>query len=151
VQSNQDTCINQRVTVKEGDPVKKGDLLAEGPSVANGELSLGTNLLTAYMIWQGFEYEDGLVISDRLVREDVLTSIHITDHKVQVLETKLGPEEVSRDIPNVPDEVLRHLDADGVVAVGSKVKAGDILVGKVAPKGDVELSAEERLLRAIFW
>jgi len=150
VQSNQDTCINQRVTVKEGDPVKKGDLLAEGPSVANGELSLGTNLLTAYMIWQGFEYEDGLVISDRLVREDVLTSIHITDHKVQVLETKLGPEEVSRDIPNVPDEVLRHLDADGVVAVGSKVKAGDILVGKVAPKGDVELSAEERLLRAIF-
>ncbi len=150
VQSNQDTCINQRVTVKVGDKIKKGDLLAEGPSVMGGELSLGTNLFTAYMIWQGYEYEDGLVISDRLVKEDVLTSIHITDHKVQVLETKLGPEEVSRDIPNVPDEVLRHLDADGIVAVGSKVKAGDILVGKVAPKGDVELSAEERLLRAIF-
>ncbi|MEN9389511.1 MAG: hypothetical protein RLY61_595 [Candidatus Parcubacteria bacterium] len=149
-QSNQDTSINQKVVVSSGQKVKKGDALAEGPSVVGGEISLGTNLLTAYMIWQGYEYEDGIIISDRLVKEDVLTSIHITDHKVQVLETKLGPEEVTRDIPNVPDDVLRHLDADGTVAVGSKVKAGDILVGKVAPKGDVELSAEERLLRAIF-
>ena len=149
-QSNQDTSINQKVKVASGDKVSKGDVLAEGPSVVDGEISLGTNLLTAYMIWQGYEYEDGIVISDRLVKEDVLTSIHITDHKVQVLETKLGEEEVTSDIPNVPDDVLKHLDTTGIVAVGSKVKAGDILVGKVAPKGDVELSAEERLLRAIF-
>ncbi len=150
VKSNHDTCINQRVKVVTGQVLKKGDILFEGPSIVDGELAIGTNLLTAYMIWEGYEYEDGIVISDRLVKEDVLTSIHVSDHTVQVLETKLGPEEITSDIPNIPEEALRNLDSEGIVAIGSKVRAGDILVGKVAPKGETELSAEERLLRAIF-
>src|SRR3989338_7407674 len=148
--SNHDTCINQFVRVSTEDNIKKGDILIEGPASVGGELAIGTNITVAYMIWRGYEYEDGIVISDRLVKDDVLTSIHITDYNMQVLETKLGPEEITKDIPNVSEDALRNLTADGIVAVGSKVRAGDILVGKVAPKGETELSAEERLLRAIF-
>lgn len=150
IKSNHDTSFNQRVLVSTGQKLTKGDILIEGPAVDKGEISLGANLLTAYMIWDGYEYEDGMVLSDRLVKEDVLTSIHISDYKVQVLETKLGPEEITMDIPNVSEEALRNLDDEGIVAIGSKVRSGDILVGKVAPKGETELSAEERLLRAIF-
>ena len=150
VKSNMDTCYNQKVVVSAGASVKKGDLLFEGPSSDGGDLSIGTNLKVAYMVWRGYEFEDGIVISDRLVKQDLLSSIHVTDHKVSVLETKLGPEEVTRDIPNVSEEALKNLDENGIVTVGSKVKAGDILVGKVAPKGETDLSAEERLLRAIF-
>ncbi len=148
--SNQYTSINQKVVVSTGDKIKKGQVLFEGPASDNGELSIGINLKTAYMIYEGYEYEDGVIISDRLIKEDVLTSNHITNYKVAVLETKLGPEEITADIPNVSEEALRNLDEDGIVVIGSKVKGGDILVGKVAPKGEVELSAEERLLRAIF-
>lgn len=149
-QSNTKTCFNQYVRVNIGDKVKKGDVLIEGPSTETGELAIGTNVKVAYMIWEGYEFEDGIVISDRLVKDDVLTSIHISDHSIPILETKLGPEEITRDIPNVSEEALRNLDEEGIVAVGSKVSSGDILVGKVAPKGEAELSAEERLLRAIF-
>ncbi len=148
--SNLYTCFNQLVTVETGQKVKKGQALFEGPAVQNGELAIGTNVKVAYMIMHGYEFEDGIILSDRLVREDILTSIHITDHTITVLETKLGPEEITRDIPNVSEDALRNLDEDGIVAIGSKVKSGDILVGKVAPKGEVDLSAEERLLRAIF-
>ena len=150
IQSNSDTCYNQKVKVETGQKVKKGDVLAEGPSVDDGELAIGTNMRIAYMIYRGLEYEDGIIVSDRIVKEDVLTSIHISDHPIKVQETKLGPEEITRDIPNVSEDILRNLDEDGIVAVGSKVKSGDVLVGKVAPKGEVDLTAEERLLRAIF-
>lgn len=149
-QTNSDTCFNQYVVVKTGQKVKKGDVLVEGPAVNDGELAIGTNMKAAYMIYEGLEFEDGVVISDRLVKEDVLTSIHISDYQTSVQETKLGPEEITRDIPNVSEESLRNLDEDGIVAVGSKVKSGDILVGKVAPKGEMDLTSEERLLRAIF-
>lgn len=149
-QSNSDTCYNQKVTVETGQKVKKGDVLVEGPSIVDGELAIGTNMRIAYMIYRGLEYEDGIVLSDRLVKEDVLTSIHISDHLTSVQETKLGPEDITRDIPNVSEDILRNLDEEGIVAVGSKVRSGDILVGKVAPKGEVDLTAEERLLRAIF-
>jgi len=149
-QSNTKTCFNQYVRVRIGDEVKKGDVLIEGPSADGGDIAIGTNVKAAYMIWEGYEFEDGIVISDRLVKDDILTSIHISDHVIPVLETKLGPEEITGDIPNVSEEALRNLDEEGVVAVGSKVISGDILVGKVAPKGEAELSAEERLLRAIF-
>ncbi len=149
-QTNSDTCFNQYVRVKTGQKVKKGDVLIEGPAVNDGELAIGTNMKVAYMIYRGLEFEDGIVISDRLVKDDVLTSIHISDYTTSVQETKLGPEEITRDIPNVSEETLRNLDEDGIVAVGSKVKSGDILVGKVAPKGEVDLTSEERLLRAIF-
>ncbi|OGC48717.1 DNA-directed RNA polymerase subunit beta, partial [candidate division WWE3 bacterium RBG_16_37_10] len=148
--SNLDTCYNQYVKVVNGQKVKKGDVLVEGPGVKDGELSIGTNVKVAYMIWEGYEFEDGIVISDRLVRDDVLTSVHVSDYCVSVLETKLGPEEITRDIPNVSEDALRNLDETGIVAIGSKVKSGDILVGKIAPKGELDLSAEERLLRAIF-
>lgn len=150
IKSNQDTCINQTVKVVTGQRVKKGDVLAEGPGIVDKEVAIGTNIKAAYMIWRGYEYEDGIVISDRLVKEDILTSIHISDYTVSVLETKLGPEEITRDIPNVSEDALRNLGEDGIVAIGSKVRSGDILVGKVAPKGETDLSAEERLLRAIF-
>ena len=148
--SNQETCYNQKPVVEKGQRVRKGDLLADGPSCENGELALGTNLRIAYMSWGGLTYEDAMVISDRLVKEDVLSSIMISKHTVQVLETKLGPEEITRDIPNVSEKALRNLDENGIVVVGAEVKAGDILVGKIAPKGEAELTAEERLLRAIF-
>ena len=150
VKSNQETCYNQIVKVETGQKVKAGDILLEGPTSDGGEMAIGTNMKVAYMIWEGYEYEDGIVLSDRIVKDNILTSIHISDHTVQVLETKLGPEEITRDIPNVSEEALRNLDEGGVVAPGSKVKSGDILVGKVAPKGETELSAEDRLLRAIF-
>lgn len=150
VKSNQDTCVNQKVKVSSGDKVKKGHILAEGPAIVDGELAIGTNVRVAYMIWRGYEYEDGIIISDRLVKDDVLASVHISDYNVSVLETKLGPEEITRDIPNVSEEALRNLDEFGVVAIGSKVRPGDILIGKVAPKGETDLTAEERLLRAIF-
>jgi len=150
VKSNQETCYNQKPTVEEGQKVKVGDLLADGPSCEDGELALGTNLKIAYMSWGGLTYEDALVISDRLVKDDVLSSIMISNHTVQVLETKLGPEEITRDIPNVSEKALRNLDEEGTVVVGAEVDAGDILVGKIAPKGEAELTAEERLLRAIF-
>jgi DNA-directed RNA polymerase subunit beta len=150
IQTNSDTCFNQVVQVSTGDKVKKGDVLIEGSAVDQGEVAIGTNVTVAYMIYKGLEFEDGIAISDRLVKEDVLTSIHVSDYTIPVLETKLGPEEITRDIPNVSEEALRNLDENGIVAVGSKVRSGDILVGKVAPKGEVDLTAEERLLRAIF-
>ncbi|NMB69951.1 DNA-directed RNA polymerase subunit beta [candidate division WWE3 bacterium] len=150
IQTNSDTCFNQVVIVSSGAKVKKGDVLIEGSAVNQGEVAIGTNVTVAYMIYKGLEFEDGIAISDRLVKEDVLTSIHVSDYTIPVLETKLGPEEITRDIPNVSEESLRNLDENGIVAIGSKVKSGDILVGKVAPKGEVDLTAEERLLRAIF-
>lgn len=150
LKSNLDTCYNQYVRVATGQRVKKGDVLLEGPGVVNGELAIGTNVKVAYMIWEGYEFEDGVIISDRLVKEDVLTSIHVSDYTITVLETKLGPEEITKDIPNISEDALRNLDVEGIVAIGSKVKSGDVLVGKVAPKGEADLSAEERLLRAIF-
>ena len=149
-QSNDDRSINQRTVVARGDKVKKGDILIEGASISDGELALGRDLLVAFMPWGGFNMDDGIVLSDRLVRDDELTSVNIKDYMVEVRETKLGPEIVTRDIPNVSEESLRHLDENGIVRVGAEVKAGDVLVGKITPKGEQELSSEERLLRAIF-
>lgn len=149
-QSNDDRSINQRVVVSRGDKVKKGDILIEGASIADGELALGRDLLVAFMPWGGYNMDDSIILSDRLVRDDELTSINIKDYMVEVRETKLGPEIVTRDIPNVSEESLRHLDENGIVRVGAEVKAGDVLVGKITPKGEQELSSEERLLRAIF-
>jgi DNA-directed RNA polymerase subunit beta len=144
------TCYSQRPVVHPGQKVEEGDLLIEGVSTENGELSLGQNLLIAYMSYDGLEYEDAIIISDRLVKEDLLTSIHIEEYSTDVVETKLGPDEVTRDIPNVAEENLSHLDETGIVRIGAEVGPGDILVGKVQPKGETELTAEERLLRAIF-
>ena len=150
VRTSQSTCFSQRPIVKIGQEIKKGDVLIDGPATDQGELSLGTNLLIAYTSFNGLGYEDALVISDRLVREDALTSVQISEHKAKVMDTRLGPEELTNDIPNVSETFLSNLDVDGVIRIGSHVKAGDILVGKVAPKGETELSPEERLLRAIF-
>jgi DNA-directed RNA polymerase subunit beta len=150
VRSNQATAINQRPLVSFGDKVKKGEIIADSSATANGELALGANLLVAFIPFLGGNYEDAIVISDRLVREDVLTSVHIEKYVMEVRETKLGPEQVTRDIPNVSEEALAHLDPEGIVRVGAEVSAGDILVGKISPKGETELSAEEKLLRAIF-
>ncbi|MEJ7720447.1 MAG: hypothetical protein WKF58_08350 [Ilumatobacteraceae bacterium] len=148
--SNQDTCINQRPSVGEGDKVRKGDVLADGPSTDHGELALGKNLLVAFMPWEGYNFEDAIILSERLVRDDVLTSIHIHEHEVDARDTKLGPEEITRDIPNLSDEILADLDERGIIRVGAEVGPGDVLVGKVTPKGETELTPEERLLRAIF-
>lgn len=148
--SNDDRSINQKVRVSRGDKVKKGDILIEGASIAEGELALGRDLLVAFMPWGGYNMDDAIVLSDRVVKDDSLTSINIKDYTVEVRETKLGPEIVTRDIPNVSEESLRHLDESGIVQIGSEVKAGDVLVGKITPKGEQELSSEERLLRAIF-
>ncbi|HUC87817.1 MAG TPA: DNA-directed RNA polymerase subunit beta [Candidatus Binatia bacterium] len=148
--SNEGTCINQKVVVGSGDKVKEGDPLIEGMSIAGGELALGKDLLVAFMPWAGYNFEDAIIISRRLVEDDTLTSINIVDFMIEVRETKLGPEIVTRDIPNVSEESLRHLDNDGIVRVGAEVHPGDILVGKITPKGEQELSSEERLLRAIF-
>ncbi len=148
--SNDDRSINQKVRVHRGDKVKKGDTLIEGASVADGELALGRDLLVAFMPWGGYNMDDAIVLSDSLVKDDSLTSINIKDYNVEVRETKLGAEIVTRDIPNVSEESLRHLDENGIVQIGSEVKAGDVLVGKITPKGEQELSSEERLLRAIF-
>src|SRR5437016_6014345 len=148
--SNQGTCINQQPVVQTGDMVKAGDVIADGPCTDKGELALGRNVLVAFMPWEGYNYEDAIVISERLVREDLFTSVHIEEYEVEARDTKLGPEEITRDIPNVGEEALRDLDERGIVRIGAEVRAGDILVGKVTPKGETELTAEERLLRAIF-
>ncbi len=148
--SNQGTCMNQKILVREGDKVKAGDVLADGPSTDGGELALGRNLLVAFMPWNGHNFEDAIIISERLVKDDVLTSIHIEEHEIDARDTKLGSEEITRDIPNVADEVLADLDEEGIIRVGAEVGPGDYLVGKVTPKGETELTPEERLLRAIF-
>ena len=148
--SNQDTCIRQDALVQVGDKVAEGDLLADGPSSDHGELALGKNVLVVYMSWEGYNFEDAIIVSERLVRDDVLTSIHIHEHEIDARETKLGAEEITRDIPNLSDEVLADLDDAGLVRVGAEVGPGDVLVGKVTPKGETELTPEERLLRAIF-
>jgi len=148
--SNQDTCINQKPIVAQGQVIKKGDILAHGPSTDNGELALGKNLVVAFMPWEGYNFEDAIILSERLVKDDVLTSIHIKEHEIDARDTKLGPEEITRDIPNLSDEILADLDERGIIRVGAEVSAGDVLVGKVTPKGETELTPEERLLRAIF-
>jgi len=148
--SNQGTCINQKPLVNEGEKVKAGSVIADGPSTDEGELALGRNLLVAFMPWEGHNFEDAIIISERLVKEDMLTSIHIEEHEIEARDTKLGAEEITRDIPNVAEEVLRDLDDRGIIRVGAEVGAGDYLVGKVTPKGETELTPEERLLRAIF-
>jgi DNA-directed RNA polymerase subunit beta len=150
MRSNAGTCINQRPLVKRGQKIKKGDILADGPCTHNGELALGRNMLVAFMPWNGYNFEDAIVISRKVVKEDIYTSIHIEDFEIGARDTKLGPEEITRDIPNVGDEALKNLGADGVVRIGAEVKPGDILVGKITPKSETELAPEERLLRAIF-
>jgi DNA-directed RNA polymerase subunit beta len=150
MRSNQGTCMNHKPIVAEGDAVAVGDVLADGPSSEMGELGLGQNLLVAFMPWEGYNYEDAIILSERLVKEDVLTSIHIEEYEVEARDTKLGPEEITREIPNVGEDVLANLDEDGIIRIGAEVFPGDVLVGKVTPKGETELTAEERLLRAIF-
>ena len=148
--SNQDTCINQKPRVQAEDTFKAGELLADGPSTDNGELALGKNLVVAFMPWEGYNFEDAIILNERLVRDDVLTSIHIHEHEIDARDTKLGPEEITRDIPNVSEDILSDLDERGIIRVGADVGPGDVLVGKVTPKGETELTPEERLLRAIF-
>jgi DNA-directed RNA polymerase subunit beta len=148
--SNQSTCINQRPIVNEGQKVKKGDILADGPSTDHGELALGANLLVAFMSWEGYNFEDAIILSERLVKDDILSSIHIEEYEVDARDTKLGAEEITRDIPNVSEDVLADLDERGIIRIGADVGPGDVLVGKVTPKGETELTPEERLLRAIF-
>ena len=148
--SNQGTCINQRPIVDAGERVTKGQVLADGPSTSDGEISLGKNALIGFMTWEGYNYEDAVLLNERLVREDIFTSVHIEEYEIECRDTKLGPEEITRDIPNVGDDALKDLDENGIIRIGAEVHAGDILVGKVTPKGETELTAEERLLRAIF-
>jgi len=148
--SNQGTCINQRPIVEQGEKVEKAAVIADGPSTDTGEIALGKNLLIAFMTWEGYNYEDAILISEKLVKEDTLTSVHIEEYESEARDTKLGPEEITRDIPNVGEDMLKDLDERGIVRIGAEVKSGDILVGKVTPKGETELTAEERLLRAIF-
>jgi DNA-directed RNA polymerase subunit beta len=148
--SNQGTCINQRPIVSEGEIIEKGQIIADGPSTDEGEIALGRNVLVGFMAWEGYNYEDAILISEKLVREDVFTSIHIEEYESEARDTKLGPEEITRDIPNVGEEALKDLDERGIIRIGAEVRSGDILVGKVTPKGETELTAEERLLRAIF-
>ena len=150
VRSNPGTCINQKILVKKGDIVEKGQVLADGPSTEGGELALGRNILIGFMTWEGYNYEDAVLISEKLVKEDAFTSIHIEEHEIETRETKLGPEEFTRDIPNVGEDALKDLDENGIIRVGAEVRPGDILVGKVTPKGETDLTPEERLLRAIF-
>ncbi len=150
LRSNQGTCINQRPIVKKGERVEKDDVIADGPSTHNGELALGKNVLVGFMAWEGYNYEDAILISEKLVKEDVFTSIHIEEYEAEARDTKLGPEEITRDIPNVSEDSLKDLDERGIIRIGAEVRSGDILVGKVTPKGETELTAEERLLRAIF-
>jgi DNA-directed RNA polymerase subunit beta len=148
--SNHGTCANQRPIVDAGQRVEVGQVIADGPCTENGEMALGKNLLVAVMPWEGHNYEDAIILSSRLVEEDVLTSIHIEEHEIDARDTKLGAEEITRDIPNVSDEVLADLDERGIVRIGAEVRDGDILVGKVTPKGETELTPEEKLLHAIF-
>ena len=148
--SNQNTCINQKPIVFQGQRVKKGDVLADGPCTESGELALGRNVLVAFMPWRGYNFEDAIVVSEKLVKEDYYTSIHIEEFEVDARDTKLGPEEITRDIPNIAEGFLRNLDESGIIRIGATVKPGDILVGKVTPKGETQLTPEEKLLRAIF-
>ena len=150
MRSNQGTCINQRPIVSEGEIIKKGQVIADGPSTDHGEISLGKNVLVGYMTWEGYNYEDAILINERVVSGDVFTSIHIEEYEIEARETKLGPEEITREIPSVGDEALKNLDSRGIIRIGAEVSSGDILVGKVTPKGETELSPEEKLLRAIF-
>ena len=150
LRSNQGTCFNQKPIVSRGQRVKKGEVLADGPATENGEIALGKNALIGFMTWEGYNYEDAVLLNEKIVRDDVYTSIHIEEYDTEARDTKLGPEEITRDIPNVGEDMLKYLDEDGIIQIGSEVKAGDILVGKVTPKGETELTAEERLLRAIF-
>ena len=148
--SNQGTCVNQRPIVSLGERVHEGDVIADGPSTKDGEISLGKNILVGFMTWEGYNYEDAILLNERLVMEDVFTSIHVEEYECDARDTKLGPEEITRDIPGVGDDALKYLDERGIITVGAEVRAGDILVGKVTPKGETDLTAEERLLRAIF-
>ena len=148
--SNQSTCINQRPLVKVGETVSKGDIIADGPSTEFGELALGRNVLVAFMPWNGYNYEDSILISERIVKDDVFTSIHIEEFEVMARDTKLGPEDITRDIPNVGEEALRNLDEAGIVYIGAEIEPGDILAGKITPKGESPMTPEEKLLRAIF-
>ena len=148
--SNQNTCINQKPVVREGDRVVKGQVIADGPCTEQGELALGRNVLVAFMPWRGYNFEDAILISEKLVREDYYTSVHIEEFEIEARDTKLGPEEITRDIPNVSEHALRDLDESGVIRIGAQIKHGDILVGKVTPKGETQLTPEEKLLRAIF-
>ena len=150
VRSNQDTCINHHPIVSVGEAVKKGQVIADGPSTKNGEISLGRNVLVAFMTWEGYNYEDAVLLNERLVKDDVFTSVHIAEYETKARETKLGKEEITREIPNVGDDAIKDLDERGIIRIGAEVRAGDILVGKVTPKGETELTSEERLLRAIF-
>ncbi|MBQ8004591.1 MAG: DNA-directed RNA polymerase subunit beta, partial [Oscillospiraceae bacterium] len=150
MRSNQGTCVNQRPIVFAGDKVRKGDVIADGPSTAEGEIALGRNVLIGFMTWEGYNYEDAVLLNERLVKEDIYSSIHIEEYETEARDTKLGCEEITRDIPNVGDDALRDLDERGIIRIGAEVRPGDILVGKVTPKGETELTAEERLLRAIF-
>ncbi len=150
LRSNQGTCFNQRPIVRKNERIEKGDVIADGPSTDTGEIALGRNILIGFMTWEGYNYEDAILISEKLVKEDVFTSIHIEEYEAEARDTKLGPEEITRDIPNVSEESLKDLDDRGIIRIGAEVRAGDILVGKVTPKGETELTAEERLLRAIF-
>jgi len=150
LRSNQGTCINQRPIVRKGDVIDAGDVIADGPSTDNGEIALGRNILMGFMTWEGYNYEDAILISEKLVKDDVFTSIHIEEYEAEARDTKLGPEEITRDIPNVSEDALKDLDERGIIRIGAEVRSGDILVGKVTPKGETELTAEERLLRAIF-
>jgi len=148
--SNQSGCLNHKPLVRVGQKIEAGEVLADGPATNRGELSLGQNLLVAYMPWEGFNYEDAIILSERLVTEDLLTSIHISEYEIDARDTKLGPEEITREIPNISDDMLSNLDSSGIIRIGAEVFPGDVLVGKVTPKGETELTAEERLLRAIF-
>ena len=148
--SNQSNCYNQRPIVFKGDHVEVGEVIADGPSTSNGELGLGKNPLIGFMTWEGYNYEDAVLLSERLVQDDVYTSIHIEEYEAEARDTKLGPEEITRDVPGVGDDALKDLDERGIIRIGAEVRAGDILVGKVTPKGETELTAEERLLRAIL-
>ncbi len=148
--SNQSTCINQRPLVVVGDHVEAGDIVADGPSTDLGDLALGRNVLVAFMPWNGYNFEDSILLSEKIAMQDVFTSIHIEEYEVMARDTKLGPEEITRDIPNVSEEALKNLDEAGIVHIGAEVQAGDILVGKITPKGESPMTPEEKLLRAIF-
>ena len=150
LRSNQSNCYNQKPIVDKGEHVEAGQVIADGPSTSNGEMALGKNPLIAFMTWEGYNYEDAVLLSERLVQEDVYTSVHIEEHEAEARDTKLGPEEITRDVPGVGEDALKDLDENGIIRIGAEVRAGDILVGKVTPKGETELTAEERLLRAIF-
>ena len=148
--SNQSTCYNQVPRIKNGERVETGTVLADGPATDKGEMALGKNLLVAFMPWNGYNYEDAIIVSQRLVQDDTLSSIHIEEYEIDARETKLGAEEITRDLPNVGEDAVANLDERGIIRIGAEVEAGDILVGKVTPKGETELTPEERLLRAIF-